>query len=196
MSFFERIGENMMCAAEVYPNNVGYVVSHLGENTDKLSFQMNEEDNLNDFINYSSILDNNIDDYVNVTIEYIKLNNPTFTVNELIKEIKSELNSLVKFLKDNGFKREFVYFSSIRDMFDYILNDQILLKKHISFLKDLIDSFQSIVLKMGDEDYDNEYQKFSRKFLDLESYFYTEIYESSENVNQEVLDKCLNLLAR
>ncbi len=162
-----------------------------------IEINMDEYDNVKDGIAFSFIPDNNRkDNYIKVTVEHRQHNNSNFTSNDLIKDIISEINFLVEFLKDNGFKREFINFSSIRDMFDYILNNQTLLKKHISFLTDLIDSFESIVLKMGEEDYDSQYQTFSRKFLELESYFYTEIYESSGRMNKETLDNCISLITR
>lgn len=94
------------------------------------------------------------------------------------------------------FKDEYYDFFSIKDIIFYILDNKTLLN-NISLFKDLINSFYNLVLSKKDfsnEEYDLKYSEFSSQLVDVEQSFYTEIYEPSENYNEETLSEISNSL--
>ena len=78
----------------------------------------------------------------------------------------------------------------------YILDNKSLLN-HISMIRSLLNSFYNLVQFKKDssnEEYEKKYEEFSSVLVDAEQYFYTEIYEPSENYNEETLSEISNSL--
>ena len=61
----------------------------------------------------------------------------------------------------------------------------------------LLNSFYNLVqFRKGssNEEYEQKYEEFSSQLVDIEQSFYTEIYEPSENYNEETLSEISNSL--
>ena len=94
------------------------------------------------------------------------------------------------------FEDEFYDFSSIKDITFYILDNKSLLH-HISMIRGLLNSFYDLVQFKKDssnEAYEQKYHEFSSELVDIEQSFYAEIYEPSENYNEETLSEISNSL--
>ena len=119
------------------------------------------------------------------------------SLDELIENLKDSFNASEDILSRlDFFKDEYYDFSSIKDMIFYILDNKTLLN-NISMFKDLINSFYNLVQSKKDSsnnEYDLKYEEFSSQLVDVEQSFYTEIYEPSENYNEETLSKISNSL--
>lgn len=119
------------------------------------------------------------------------------SLDELIENLKDSFDASEDILSHlDFFKDEYYDFSSIKDMIFYILDNKTLLN-NISMFKDLINSFYNLVLSKKDfsnEEYDLKYSEFSSQLVDVEQSFYTEIYEPSENYNEETLSEISNSL--
>ena len=119
------------------------------------------------------------------------------SLNELIENLKDSFNASEDILSHlDFFKDEYYDFSSIKDMVFYILDNKTLLN-NISMFKDLINSFYNLVLSKKDssnDEYGLKYEEFSSQLVDVEQSFYTEIYEPSENYNEETLSEISNSL--
>ena len=64
-------------------------------------------------------------------------------------------------------------------------------------IRNLLNSFYDLVQFKKDssnEEYEQKYEEFSFGLVDTEQYFYTEIYEPSENYNEETLSEISNSL--
>ena len=118
-------------------------------------------------------------------------------LDELIENLKDSFNASEDILSHlDFFKDEYYNFSSIKDMVFYILDNKTLLN-NISMFKDLINSFYNLVQSKKDssnDEYDLKYEEFSSQLVDVEQSFYTEIYEPSENYNEETLSEISNSL--
>ena len=118
-------------------------------------------------------------------------------LDELIENLKDSFNASEDILSHlDFFKDEYYDFSSIKDMVFYILDNKTLLN-NISMFKDLINSFYNLVQSKKDssnDEYDLKYEEFSSQLVDVEQSFYTEIYEPSENYNEETLSEISNSL--
>lgn len=104
----------------------------------------------------------------------------------------------IKFFND-----EFHKGRSIKNIADYILDDNQLFVKYAKFLLDLIEKFILLckykainISKFTDSEVKKEYNKLSVDFRKYERYFYTHIYQPSENYDEEFLDDMSNLLVR
>ena len=128
-------------------------------------------------------------------VEDILNNEPS--LDELIGNLKDSFNDAENIISDlDFFKEEYYDFSSIKDMAFYILGNKSLLC-HISMIINLLNSFYGLVQFKKDssnEEYEKKYEEFSSVLVDTEQYFYTEIYEPSENYNEETLSEISNSL--
>ena len=102
----------------------------------------------------------------------------------------------IKFFND-----EFHKGRSIKNIADYILYDNQFSINHSKFLLDLIEKFILLckykainITKFTDSEVKKEYNKLSFDFRNCERYFYTHIYQPSENYDEEFLDDMSNLL--
>lgn len=133
--------------------------------------------------------------YSNVENIIVQKDKPS--LEELIGNIKDSFNNTENILSNlDFFKNEYYDFSSIKDIAFYILDNKSLLH-HISMIRDLLNSFYNLVQfkkYSSNEEYKQKYEKFSSKLVDTEQYFYTEIYEPSENYNEEALSEISNSL--
>ena len=133
--------------------------------------------------------------YSNVENIIVQKDEPSLDV--LIANIKDSFNNTENILSNlDFFKDEYYDFSSIKDMAFYILNNKSLLY-HISIIRCLLNSFYDLVQfkkYYSNEEYKQKYEVFSSKLVDVEQSFYTEIYESSENYNEESLSEISNSL--
>lgn len=101
------------------------------------------------------------------------------------------------------FNDEFHKGRSIKNIADYLLDDNQLFVKHAKFLLDLIEKFILLckykainISKFTDSEIKKEYNKLSADFRKYERYFYTHIYQPSKNYDEEFLDDMSNLLVR
>ena len=133
--------------------------------------------------------------YSNVENIIVQKDEPS--LDELIGNIKYSFNNTENILSNfDVFKEEYYDFSSIKDMAFYILDNKSLLR-HISIIRNLLNSFYDLVQFKKDssnEEYEQKYEEFSSGLVDTEQYFYTEIYEPSENYNEETLSEISNSL--
>lgn len=133
--------------------------------------------------------------YSNVENILVQKDEPS--LDELIGNIKDSFNNTENILFNlDFFKDEYYDFSSIKDMAFYILDNKSLLN-HISMIRSLLNSFYNLVQFKKDssnEEYEKKYEEFSSVLVDAEQYFYTEIYEPSENYNEETLSEISNSL--
>lgn len=102
-----------------------------------------------------------------------------------IENLKVSINEVDYILSNiDYFEDEYYDFSSIKDMIFYILDNKSLLH-YISLVKDLLNSFQSLFQFKkisSNEEYNKKYKEFSCELIDIEQFFFTEIYEPSENI--------------
>ena len=101
------------------------------------------------------------------------------------------------------FNEEFHKGQSIKNIANYILKDNQIFVDNVSFLLDLIDKFIMLcnyksvnISNFTDSEVKKEYNKLSVDFRKYERYFYSHIYQPSENYDEEFLDKMSNLLVR
>lgn len=166
--------------------------------------------NLND--NSTILLDSCVDLIKNYS-KYAQKNPIKFNSKEIIdfnefkQSLKTHLDNIYSFIdilyQIKFFNEEFNKGCSIKNISDYILEDNQLIKKYSEFLVDLIDAFISLckykainISKFTDSTIGNEYHELSVNFRKYEEYFYTHIYEPGERYNEEFLDEMSNLLAR
>ena len=120
-------------------------------------------------------------------------------LDELIENIKDSFDNTESILSNlDFFEDEYYDFSSIKDMAFYILDNKSLLQ-HISIIRDLLNSFYNLVQfkkDLSNEEYGKKYGEFSSELVDIEQSFYTEIYEPSENYNEEILSEISNSLLK
>ena len=164
------------------------------ENTYIINNEYSKSRNIYDsFINAIKELKERI--YSNVENIIVQKDEPSLDV--LIANIKDSFNNTENILSNlDFFKDEYYDFSSIKDMAFYILNNKSLLY-HISIIRCLLNSFYDLVQfkkYYSNEEYKQKYEVFSSKLVDVEQSFYTEIYESSENYNEESLSEISNSL--
>ncbi|WP_407421018.1 hypothetical protein [Methanobrevibacter sp.] len=130
-------------------------------------------------------------------VENIIVQNNPPALDELIQNIKDSFDNTENILSNlDFFEDEFYDFSSIKDMAFYILDNKSLLH-HISMIRGLLNSFYDLVqFKKGssNEAYEQKYYEFSSELVDIEQSFYAEIYEPSENYNEETLSEISNSL--
>ena len=128
-------------------------------------------------------------------------------INDFKQALKIHLDKIDSFTdilyQIRFFNDEFHKGRSIKNIGDYILNDNPLFVKHAKFLLDLIDKFILLcrykatnIFKFTDSEVKKEYNKLSVDFRKYEMYFYTHIYQPSENYDEEFLDDMSNLLVR
>ena len=133
--------------------------------------------------------------YSNVENIIVQKDEPS--LDELIGNIKDSFNNTENILSNlDVFKDEYYDFSSIKDMAFYILDNKSLLR-HISMIRNLLNSFYGLVQFKKDssnEEYEQKYEEFSSLLVDTEQFFYTEIYGPSENYNEETLSEISNSL--
>ena len=109
--------------------------------------------------------------------------------------MKDSFNNVENTLSHLDFIEEEYYdFLSIKDMVFYILDYGLI--EHISLFECLLGSFFEVIsLKLNSsKDYQIKYDEFSSELIDVEQFFYTEIYEPSENFNEETLAQISNLI--
>ena len=143
-------------------------------------------------------------------------NNVNQVKNDISDEYKviSNLESVINFNKslDNlaiilnkipSFSHEFHCVMSVRRMSEFILTDDNFTYDCFDFLLSSVDQFIDIIefklnnLSKIDSSYcKNEYKKLSREFLKSEKFFYTKVYESSRNHDNEFFEDMIRLLAR
>ena len=89
---------------------------------------------------------------------------------------------------------EYYDFLSIEDMVFYILDGGFI--EYISLFKDLLSSFFEIISfkLISSMDYQLKYEEFSSDLVDVEQFFYTEIYDPSDDYNEETLVEISNLI--
>ena len=130
------------------------------------------------------------------SVENILIQNNEPSLDELIENLKVSFNDAENILSNLDFFEDEYYFSSIKDMAFYILNDKSLLH-NISIVKGLLDSFYNLVQFKKDasnEEYELKYDEFSSELIDAEQFFYTEIYEPSKKYDEEALSDISNSL--
>lgn len=87
---------------------------------------------------------------------------------------------------------EYYDFLSIEDMVFYILDYGLI--EHMSLFEYLLGSFFEVIsFKLNSsKDYQIKYDEFSSGLIDVEQFFYTEIYEPSDNYSEEALTQISN----
>lgn len=128
-------------------------------------------------------------------------------INNFKKNLETHLyhvNSFINILYQiKLFNDEFHKGCSIKNISEYLLNNNQLFLKHANFLLDLIDKFLMLckyksmnISKFSDSKIRKEYNRLSVDFRKFEMYFYTDIYQPSENYDEEFLENMSNLLTR
>ena len=115
-----------------------------------------------------------------------------------------KINSLTDILYQiKFFNDEFHKGRSVKNMGNYILDDNQLLVNHASFLLDMICKFILLckfkannLFKLNNPEVKKEYNKLSIDFREDEKYFYSHIYQPNENYDEDFLDDTSNLLVR
>ncbi|WP_458405495.1 hypothetical protein [Methanobrevibacter sp.] len=130
---------------------------------------------------------------------------------KLVRDFKQDLrihldklNELIDILYQiKFFNDEFHKGRSVKNMANYILDDDQLLVNHASFLLDMIDKFILLckfkannLVEFDDSKIKKEYNELSVDFREDEKYFYAHIYQPSENYDEDFLDNMSNLLVR
>jgi hypothetical protein len=140
---------------------------------------------------------NELKEKIYSNVENILVQNNQPALDELIENIKDSFDNIKNILSNlDFFEDEYYDFSSIKDMAFYILGNKSLLH-HLSMIKGLLNSFYNLVQFKKDssnEEYEQKYGEFSSELVDIEQSFYTEIYEPSENYNEETLSEISNSL--
>ena len=108
------------------------------------------------------------------------------------KYILKSLDNLLNLLDDSKFEDEYYDCFLIKEMANYIFNDETLLFKHIDFIENLIISFCNILndkldylLNSKTIDYEQDYKDFTEFFSQQKMIYYTEI--CNDNVEDEEL---------
>ena len=154
----------------------------------------------NSYISMSKkVIDSFIDAFIEVkgiiysNVEKIVHREPS--LDELILNLKESFNTTEYLLSKLDFLEDEYYdYSSIKDMLFYILDDKSLLN-HISLFKELLNSFYDLILskiELSDEGYENKYDEFSSKLINLEQKFYNSICKPSENYDEKTLSEIFN----
>ena len=128
-------------------------------------------------------------------------------INDFKQDLKTHLNNIYSFIdilyQIKFFNDEFHKGRSIKNMANYLLEDNQTFIKYSKFLLDLIDAFIVLckykainISKFTDFKIRNEYHKLSVNFRKYEDYFYTHIYKPSERYDKEFLDDMSKLLER
>lgn len=163
--------------------------------------------------NNSTIL---LDSCVNLTKDYsvnaqknpILINSEKkININEFKQALKIHLDNIYSFTdilyQISFFNDEFHKGRSIKNIAQYLLDDDQLFRKYANFLLDLIDKFillckfKSInIANFTDNEVKKEYNILSVDFRKYEQYFYTHIYQPSKNYDEEFLDDMSNMLTR
>lgn len=168
----------------MYSNKNNYFI-----NTEYVSKSRNIYDS---FINAIKELKEKIYSNVEIIVQ-----NTGPSLDELIGNIKDSFNNTEYILSNlEFFEDEYYDFSSIKDMAFYILDDKSLLR-HISIIRNLLNSFYDLVQFKKDsanDEYEQRYEEFSCELIDVEQSFYTKIYQPSENCNEEALSEISNSL--
>ncbi len=141
-----------------------------------------------------------------ITTDFDKANNKS--VNKFKQDLKIHLDNIYSFLdilyQIKFFNDEFHKGRSIKNIANYIFkdNDEKFLD-NAYFLLDLIGKFILLckykaihISEMANHEVKKEYNKLSTDFRKFERYFYTHIYQPSENYDKEFLDGMSNLLVR
>ena len=116
------------------------------------------------------------------------------------KYILKSLNNLLNLLDNPKFENEYYDCFFIKDMANYIFNDEILLVNHIEFIEKITISFCNLLNEKLDNllnskttDYEQVYRDFAEFFSQQKIIFYTEI--CNDNVeDEELIYKVINSL--
>lgn len=161
--------------------------------------------------NSTILLDSSIDltkDY-SVNLQEIPISFD-FKNQELFNDFKydlrihlDKLNALIDILYQiKFFNDEFHKGRSVKNMVNYIFDDDYLLVNHAGFLLDIIGKFillckfKANMFKLNDSEIKKKYNNLSLDFREDEKYFYAHIYQPSENYDEDFLDNMSNLLVR
>lgn len=128
-------------------------------------------------------------------------------INDFKQKLKIHLDNVYSYIdilyQIKFFNEEFHKGCSIKNIANYLLEDNQSFLKYSQFLLDLIEAFILLckykamnISKFTDLKIRNEYQNLSVNFRKYEEYFYTHIYQPSESYDEEFLDEMSNLLAR
>ena len=125
------------------------------------------------------------------------ISNESF-IDELIIEIKDYCNSMENILEKfiEIFEEEYYYFTSIKSMLFYILDNKEELV-HLTDVENLYSSFCNLIQSKytsSSGEYKIKQNKFDLEMDNFEQKFYTEIYKPSENYNEAVLSSITNSL--
>ena len=115
---------------------------------------------------------------------------------QIVLEIKDSFESIENILDKLPFyDDEYYYFSSIKDMAFYILEDKSL-HSHLTIISPLINLFYDLIqIKKSDlKEYPDKQKEFTLLLSKHEQKFYTEICKPSEHYNEETLGKITNSL--
>ena len=116
------------------------------------------------------------------------------------KYILKSLDNLLNLLDDFKFENEYYDCFFIKEMANYILNDEILLVNHIKFIEKITISFCNLLndkldnlLNTKTTDYEQVYRDFAEFFSQQKMIFYTEICNYNVE-DEELIYKVINIL--
>ncbi len=119
--------------------------------------------------------------------------------NELITSLKNKWDDFIDLLSQiSFFKNEFQKILSMKYMFEYIMDNNVLFKKYWKFIVELSNLFfENLDYKIKNDSLDKDHEKkFLRAFMEKEKFFYTVIYVRSNCYDESTLEKVTNLLVR
>ena len=125
------------------------------------------------------------------------VNDEESSLDRSVENLKASINEVEYILSGlDYFEDEYYDFSTIKDMIFYILDNKSLLH-YISFFEGLLNSFQSLFhfkKESSDEEYSKRYKEFSCELIDIEEFFFTEIYQPSEKYDEKALSEISMIL--
>ena len=161
-------------------------------------------------LNYKSTI--LLDSIINLAKEYFVNTDeiyidPNLEINNFKEKLKDHLDNLYTFIdiiyQIKFFSDEFHKGQSVKNIANYILNNNQLSLENISFLLDLIDKFIELSTykainmdNLSDSEIKNNYNKLSVDSRKYERYFYSYIYQPSKEYDEGFLDEMSNLLVR
>lgn len=113
---------------------------------------------------------------------------------DFLDYIKTSLNDIAKLMRNLSFPYgEYYNFMSINNMITYIANDVGKYLKYSSFVLTLLREFNDLLDNQNNSDYDALYEEFDIRLDGHEDYFYTQIFDGS-NEYDELIVKVTNIL--
>lgn len=111
-----------------------------------------------------------------------------------LEYVKTSLNDIALSMRNLTFVYDEYYnFMSIKNMIDYIVDDAGRYIKNSSFVLTVFSDFNNLMENRNNSDYDALYEKFDIILDEQEDYFYTEIFDGTDEYDKLIV-KVTNIL--